>query len=206
MNGTNMAGSSAGTKTHWKKAYNPNYFGAWCFAPGQDMVLTIASVAQEPVSDEKGKTELCMVVHWAENGAKPLICNKTNAKAIEKLVGSPYIEDWKGQRLQLYVDHNVRFGREKVDGVRIRPRVTMSQEPAPIICEECGKSVQGVGNYTAQQVAGTNKARYGVVLCAECSSRKKAEIAQMMERPQECDEPEKSDSRNGGGDEHDTDT
>lgn len=163
------------TKTHWKKAYNPNYFGSWCFEPGKDMVLTIAGVAQEPVSDEKGRSELCMVIRWKETGAKPMICNKTNAKSIEKLVGSPYIEDWVGHRLQLYVDHDVRFGREKVDGVRIRPRVTMASGPSPILCEECGKTVQGVGNYTAQQVAATNKARYGVVLCAECSTKRKTE-------------------------------
>ena len=25
------------TKTHWKKLYNPNYFGAWCFEPGKDI-------------------------------------------------------------------------------------------------------------------------------------------------------------------------
>ena len=173
------------TKTHWKKAYNPNYFGSWCFEPGKDMVLTIDGAAQEPVSDEKGKTELCMVIHWRELGAKPLICNKTNAKTIEKLVGSPYIEDWPGHRLQLYIDPNVRFGRERVGGVRIRPRVTMANEPAPILCEECGKAVLGVGNYTAQQVAATNKARYGVVLCAECSTKRKAAQPEALEITQE---------------------
>lgn len=162
------------TKTHWKKAYNPNYFGAWCFEPGNDMVLTVASVGQELVRDETGREEQCMVVRWQEPAAKPLICNKTNAKAIEKLVGSPYIEDWAGHRLQLYVDHNVRFGRERVDGVRIRPRVTMTSAPAPVLCEECGKVVQGVGEYTAQQVAATTKARYGVTLCADCSAKRKA--------------------------------
>ena len=40
------------TKTHWKKLYNPNYFGAWCFEPGKDMVLTVDHVIQEVVSDE----------------------------------------------------------------------------------------------------------------------------------------------------------
>lgn len=174
----------AETKTHWKRAYNPNYFGGWCFEPGKDMVLTIDCAVQEPVSDEKGKTELCMVIRWREPGAKPLICNKTNAKTIEKLVESPYIEDWPGHRLQLYFDPNVRFGRERVGGVRIRPRVTMANEPAPILCEECGKAVQGVGSYTAQQVAATNKARYGVVLCAECSTKRKA-AAQAEVEPEE---------------------
>lgn len=177
------------TKTHWKKAYNPNYFGAWCFEPGKDMVLTICCVVQELVRDESGKEEQCMVIRWKETGAKPMICNKTNGKAIAKLVGSPYIEDWVGHRLQLYVDHNVRFGRDKVDGVRIRPRVTMASENAPILCEECGKAVLGVGNYTAQQVASTNKARYGVVLCAECSTKRKAE-AQAEQQAQTVSEEE----------------
>lgn len=165
-------------KTHWKKLHNPNYFGCWCFEEGMDMVLTIRHVTQEPVKDENGRQEQCMVIHFAEPGAKPLICNKTNAKMLEKLCGSAYIEDWAGTRIQLYADHNVRFGKERVDGVRIRPRVTLSG-PAPILCTDCGKAISGgeFGGkaYTAAQIAAINQKRYGVPLCAECSAKRKEE-------------------------------
>ena len=160
------------TKTHWKKLYNPNYFGAWCFEPGKDMVLTVDHVIQEVVSDEKGRKEQCMVVYFRERGAKPMICNKTNSKSLEKLAGSPYIEDWAGVKLQLYVDHNVRFGSDRVDGVRIRKQVTMRDEPALVLCEECGKAVVDADidgkTFTVAQIITSGRKKYGKCLCMEC--------------------------------------
>lgn len=162
-------------KTHWKKLYNPNYFGCWCFEPGKDMVLTVHHAAQELVCDEKGKQEQCMVVYFAEAGAKPLICNKTNSKMLEKLAGSPYIEDWTGLKIQLYADHNVRFGKERVDGVRIRSRVTLEQEAAPVLCADCGKAVTdtdaGGKTYTAAQIVALSMKRHGRKLCMECAQK-----------------------------------
>ncbi len=159
-------------KTHWKRLYNPNYFGCWCFEDGKDMVLTIDRTVQEPVSDEKGKQEMCMVIHFKE-GVKPLICNKTNAKTIEKLAGSSYIEDWAGLCIQLYADHNVRFGRERVDGVRIRPTAPKKAEPpAKELCMDCGREIAPVTvdgkQYSAAQIARAAVKKYGAALCMDC--------------------------------------
>lgn len=159
-------------KTHWKRLYNPNYLGAWSFAPGQDMVLTVDHVVQEEVSDQTGRKEQCMVVYFRERGAKPMVCNKTNAKSIEKLAGSPYLEDWPGTRLQLYVDHNVRFGADRVDGVRIRKRITMTDAPAPVLCEDCGKTVTDVEmdgkRFTVAQITASSRKKYSKCLCMDC--------------------------------------
>lgn len=167
-------------KTHWKKLYNPNYFGAWCFEPGKDMILTVDHVAQESVSDEKGRKEQCMVVYFRERGAKPMICNKTNSKSLEKLTNSPYIEDWAGVKVQLYVDHNVRFGSDRVDGVRIRKQVTLKDEAPPVLCEECGKAVVETEvdgkTFTAAQIVSSGMKKYGKRLCMECY-RKAAQTA-----------------------------
>lgn len=46
-------------------------------------------------------------------------------------------------------------------------------EPQTYYCEECGKPVTAVGNYTAAQVAATNKQRYGRILCGTCSKKLK---------------------------------
>lgn len=163
------------TKTHWKKLYNPNYFGAWCFEPGKDMVLTVDHVIQEVVSDEKGRKEQCMVVYFRERGAKPMICNKTNSKSLEKLAGSPYIEDWAGVKVQLYVDHNVRFGSDRVDGVRIRKQVTLKDEAPPVLCEECGKAVVDTEvngkTYSTAQIVALSRKRYDRCLCMECAQK-----------------------------------
>lgn len=156
---------------HWKKAFNPNYFGGWCFDEGKDMVLTIADVKEELVTGEKGAQEMCLVVHWKEPGAKPLICNKTNGESIAKLVGSDYIDKWVDTPVQLYFDPSVKFGRERVGGVRIRPTKPTIKEK-PILCTVCGKAVSAAeinGVMTAPaRIAAAAQKRFGRVMCWDC--------------------------------------
>ena len=72
------------SETHWKKLTNPNYLGAYAFAPGEEKIVSIDYVAQESVVGTEGKTDTCIVAHLV--GEKPLILNKTNCKAITKLL------------------------------------------------------------------------------------------------------------------------
>lgn len=108
------------TKTHWKKLHNPNYLGAYSLEPGKDMVLTIKEVKKEVVQNGNSKEE-CSVCYFQE-GVKPMILNVTNSKQIEKLYSTPYIEEWKGKRVQIYAAQVNAFG-ETVDALRIRPKV-----------------------------------------------------------------------------------
>jgi hypothetical protein len=116
-------------KTHWKKLHNPDYIGAYAFQPGEEKILTIASVTQEDVKNKDGKTDTVMTVRFKEKDVKPLICNVTNAKAIEKVAGSGYIEDWTGVPIQLYVTEVSAFGAT-VDAVRVRPKRPKLSLPA----------------------------------------------------------------------------
>ena len=88
-------------KTHWKKLTNPNYLGAYSIEDGRDLILTIAYVRQEDVIGSDGKKEECAVCHWKERDFRPMILNVTNLKAIAKVTGSPYIDDWVGHRIQI---------------------------------------------------------------------------------------------------------
>ena len=106
------------TKTHWKKLHNPDYLGAWDFQPKEEKILAISRVVTEMVPDQNGKKEECTVCYW-QAGAKPMILNVTNSKAITKVAGSPYIEDWQGVKVQLFVTEVKAFG-EIMDAVRIR--------------------------------------------------------------------------------------
>ena len=47
--------------------------------------------------------------------------------------------------------------------------------PAPV-CEECGKEIEGLKNFSPHQIAETNKKRYGQCLCVECGKKRKAEL------------------------------
>lgn len=105
-------------KTHWKKLVNPDYLGAYDFQPGEERVLTIANVTSETVTNSDGKGEDCIVCRFTTG--KPMILNRTNAKTIAKLYGTPYIEEWAGKSIQLYVTRVRAFG-DMVEALRIRP-------------------------------------------------------------------------------------
>lgn len=155
--------------THWKKLTNPDYLGAYSVLDaGHDLILTINSVSEELVCGADGKKEQCVVARFVEP-EKPMILNKTNMKAIEKLYGTPFIEEWAGKKIQVYSARVKAFG-DTVDALRIRP--TIPKTPA-IKCEECGGDVKAIGNYTAEQVAAVNKQRYGRILCGDCSNKLK---------------------------------
>lgn len=104
-------------KTHWKKLYNPNYMGSYSFAEGEVKNLKISQIKVEPVTGRDGKPEDCTVIYF-EGNEKPLICNKTNAKAIAHVTKSNYIEDWIGVTIQLIVREVKAFG-DMVDAVRV---------------------------------------------------------------------------------------
>lgn len=106
------------SKTHWKKAFNPNYIGAWSLDENKDLIVTIKSAGKEPVMGSDGKEEECLVIHL--EGQKPMICNKTNAKTISIVAGSPYLEEWAGKKIQLFVTPVRAFG-ETVPALRVRP-------------------------------------------------------------------------------------
>ena len=40
--------------------------------------------------------------------------------------------------------------------------------------ENCKKEITGIAGYTAEQIAATNKQRYGKCLCVECGQKAKA--------------------------------
>lgn len=104
--------------THWKKLTNPDYIGSHDFQPNQEFTLTIDRVEKGKVKNNRGKEEDCIICRFKE-AKKPMILNKTNMKIITKNTGTPYIEQWGGHKVTLYVTQTEAF-REIVDCVRIR--------------------------------------------------------------------------------------
>jgi hypothetical protein len=106
-------------KTHWKKLENPDYLGAYSLEEGKDLEVTIESVKREIVVGQGGKKEECTIAHL--KGQKPFILNRTNMKMIQKIYGTPYIEEWAGKKLTLCVAKIRAFGEDNVECLRIRP-------------------------------------------------------------------------------------
>ena len=95
--------------THWKKLSNPNYLGAYSIEDNKDLILTISKVQQETVTGPDGKKDECIVCYFSES-EKPMILNSTNAKQIQKLLNTPYIEKWIGHKIQIGIEKVRAFG------------------------------------------------------------------------------------------------
>lgn len=116
-------------KTHWKKLENPDYIGAYSLEDGKDLIVTIDTVKRELVTGQGGKKEECTIAHL--KGQKPFILNRTNMKMIQKIYGTPYIEEWTGKKITLFVAKIKAFGEENVECLRIREQAPKKPEFTP---------------------------------------------------------------------------
>ena len=162
------------SRTHWKQLQNNDWIGAYALTDGQDLTLTIDKAMQEQVTGNNGKREMCLTVHWVERDYKPMIVNRTNAKTITKVTGSPYIEDWHGKQITLYVD-TTRLGSDIVECLRIRPYAPKQTKQTAtvnteLVCADCGKPITDAYGMSAAQVADSTNKKYGRPLCADCAT------------------------------------
>ena len=122
------------TKTHYRKAFDSPYLSSADIV--QPTELTIAYVKLEPDHTKKTK-DLFNTAHFVEKEIrpgeklKPMILNATNSKTMRNLTGSAFIDDWNDVRVTVYVDPNVRFGRESVEGLRINPNPPGKKQLTP---------------------------------------------------------------------------
>jgi len=117
-------------KTHWKKLDNPDYLGAYSILDGsknpKPIIAKIKHVRLENVTGSNGKKEECKVCYL--EGQKPLILNATNSKAIAAVAKSPYIEDWQGVTIEIYVT-TTKMAGEVVDCLRVRTNAPKDAPP-----------------------------------------------------------------------------
>lgn len=153
--------------THWKKLTNPDYLGAYALEPNQDLIVTIKSVSNELVASPDGKKETCSVMSFVEN-VKPMVLNATNSKTITKLLKTPYIEEWTGRKIQLYVQKGVKAFGDVVDAIRVRPFLPLE---TVLKCADCGAKIEGNAKSTADAIAKYTLDKYGRMLCNECGKK-----------------------------------
>jgi len=118
-------------KTHYRKAFDSPYLSSADIV--EPTILTIKYVSLE--SDKTKKTkEAFNTAHFVESELrrgeklKPMILNASNSKTLKGLTGTPFIDDWQNLRITVYVDHNVRFGKETVEGLRISPHAPEAEK------------------------------------------------------------------------------
>jgi hypothetical protein len=154
--------------THWKKLTNPDYLGAYALQPGEDLIATIKDVTQADVTGTGGKKEVKTVVVFEEKGVKPMVLNRTNSKTITKLFKTPYIEQWKGKKIQIYIEHDIQAFGETVDGIRVRPFLPKEEKP---ICSACKQEIQAFNGRSPQALASYTQQKYGKILCSACATK-----------------------------------
>ena len=121
-------------KTHYRKAFDSPYLSSADIV--EPTVLTVARVTLEPDRTKKTK-DLFNTAHFVEKEIrsgeelKPMILNASNSKTMKALTGSPFIDDWQNVRITVYVDQNVRFGKETVEGLRISPHAPERKSLTP---------------------------------------------------------------------------
>jgi hypothetical protein len=121
------------TKTHYRKAFDSPYLSSADIV--EPTVLTVKAVRFELDRTKKTKDRF-NTAHFVETELrkgeklKPMILNASNSKTMKALTNSPFLEDWVNVRITVYVDHNVRFGKETVEGLRISPHAPEARRKA----------------------------------------------------------------------------
>ena len=161
------------------------YLGAEDIDPGSEPVLTIDHIYNGMVTLQRGKENKDVITFKEERvpgikNVRPLIVNSTNRKTLRKIYKAVTAENLEGKRIQLYLDPNVRDPStgDKVDGIRIRPKVPSAKAAEPVMCEMCKKPITSFGQYSAEQMVQISKERFnGRCVCATCG----AELKNQME-------------------------
>ena len=140
-------------KTHYRKAFDSPYLSSADIV--DPVVLTIKRVVLE--KDRTNKTQdVFNTAHFEEREIrrgeplKPMILNATNSKFLASLTGSKWIDDWAGHQVEVFVDANVRFGKETVEGLRLAKPANRPVQLAPDVIEAAEKAAdKGVAAYAA---------------------------------------------------------
>lgn len=182
------------------------YLGAEDIEPGTEPVLTIKALYNGMITLARGKERHDVIAFVEEsvpgsiNQVRPLVVNSTNRKTLRKLYRGTSAEALVGKRIQLYLEPNVRDPStgDKVDGIRIRPRVpsAQTQQTGPILCADCGQTITAVGTYSAADISQINEKRFGRKLCAACSKKLTEQAKQEQPKPEEpvAEEPKPQSS------------
>lgn len=106
-------------------SFPSNYLKASDLGTAQPIV-TIARVEHEAVGRDR---EMKAVIYF-DGKEKGVVLNKTNAKKITELVGSPETDEWAGFRIRLFAT-TTEFGGETVECIRVKAVGASKGKPAP---------------------------------------------------------------------------
>jgi hypothetical protein len=159
-------------KTPWKKIVSdPDFLGEADFSEGEEKIATIDRVASSVKIKTADGTNERAVVYFKEK-IKPMILNVARSKAITKVAGSKFVEDWSGVTIQLYIEDNIKAFGDVVSAVRVRPRKPLVRNA--VKCADCGGDIVGAMGKGADYIATYTQKKFGVPLCFDCAGKRAA--------------------------------
>lgn len=162
-------------KTHYRKAFHSPYLSsADIVAP---TILKISRVVLELDKTKKTK-DFFNTAYFADKflrpgeELKPMILNAHNSRIMRELCESHFIDDWNDIEVTVYVDGNVKFGKDTVEGLRISPERPRVQKPTITPASKAWASAKAAyirdGNLDAVLQRATMSAEDQAQLIAEC--------------------------------------
>jgi len=117
-------------KKHYRRVFKSDHLSSYdledFLESGVLLEFTIKEVKQYEMDQNKkggvsvaGKTISANIAYFVED-IKPLVLNATNSSILSSMAGSAFVDDWKNIPVELYILKNIRFGKETVNGVRIK--------------------------------------------------------------------------------------
>lgn len=115
---------------HFREYIDPNFLCNLDFLNDKGAyyrkIVTIKDVTKEEVHNGKGGTEIVATVHTVET--KPFVLSKTNMKTIVTLTKKVNTDDWKGERIELFIAENIKAFGNLFDVIRVS-----KTKPAPAV-------------------------------------------------------------------------
>lgn len=131
-------------RDHYRKVFKSDHLSSFdledLIEQNIPLIFTIKNVIQETGAIVAGKNINANIVYFHEN-IKPLVLNATNSKILSKVCKSSFVQDWKDITIELYILKNIKFGRDIVDGIRIKPNeiISLSEGEIKIISSNIDK-------------------------------------------------------------------
>ena len=153
----------------WEKIIDPNFISAELIGTeGAEKVVTIKDIDFAECYDEATKHKVSKQTVFFEE-CKPLVLNKTNAKALKKLFSpnSDNPADAIGHKVILKVEKIKAFGKV-VEAIRVKE---YSEEK----CSDCGKAIMPAAGKSVAELIEISKRNCGRQLCLSCMQKVAAE-------------------------------
>jgi len=121
-------------RTHYRKVFKSDHLSSYdledFIEQGVLLEFTIKEVKSFDSTKVAGKSIAANIAYFIED-IKPMVLNATNSKILSNLIGSSFVEEWKNFKVELYILKNIKFGKDKVEGIRIKetiPKVLSEQD------------------------------------------------------------------------------